>query len=71
MRYLGQISYGLYLYHPLMFWLVDGLTERLESPFVLSGITSAHKIVMTLIVSVISWHLIEKPVLTLRYLRYS
>lgn len=73
MRYLGQISYGLYLYHPLMFWLVDGLTERLGSPSILGGITSALvKIAMTLIVSALSWSLIEKPVLKLkRHFNYS
>jgi peptidoglycan/LPS O-acetylase OafA/YrhL len=41
LRYMGRISYGLYLYHPLVFYMTDAGATRLGwlgGPFVLSAL---------------------------------
>ena len=62
--YLGQISYGLYLYHYVVYWIIDGCQPRPHShetdqPWT----TQAVKLSATLAVAVASWHLIERPIL--------
>ncbi len=60
--YLGQISYGIYLYHYILYWVFDGFQFRYEdSPW-----RGALKIAATLAVSAVSWHLIERPILGLK-----
>jgi len=57
--YLGQISYGLYLYHVVVYWIVDGCDRlRLAQPWPIQ----AEKLALTLAVAVLSWHLIERPI---------
>ncbi len=57
--YLGQISYGIYLYHYVIFWLIDG-GKFVQNP---SWTIRAEKVGLTLIVASASWHLIERPIL--------
>ena len=65
--YLGQISYGLYLYHYVVYWIIDGCHQRPDSlkagqPWT----TQAGKLLATLVVAMASWHLIERPILGLK-----
>lgn len=62
LAYLGQISYGIYLYHIPIFWLMDGQTFLYQQ----SWKTRAMKLGATLVVSIASWHLIESPILRLK-----
>jgi len=64
LAYLGQVSYGLYLYHPLVFWLADRCAARmclgpsrwLDAAKLLGGLAAASA----------SWHFIERPILKLK-----
>ena len=60
--YLGQISYGLYLYHYPIYWLVVG---RVALPELVAGARGADA-GASLAAAVLSWHLIERPILGLK-----
>ena len=64
LRYLGSISYGLYLYHLLVLVLVTGLFKRLG----IAGIWSVPiaACVLCLALASASWFLIEQPILNLK-----
>jgi peptidoglycan/LPS O-acetylase OafA/YrhL len=67
--YIGKISYGIYLYHNVMQWLVPYFTSELNIPFPSQEQEYLRFIIyltLTLIVSTISWFLIEKPLLKLK-----
>ncbi len=68
-RYVGRISYGLYLYHWPIYLLVD--SERAGSLFGVERLTGwsllALHLSLTLIVSVLSFHLIEQPFVKRRW----
>ena len=78
--YLGKISYGLYLYHvlvPLLYiWLVEyGSENQWRIPFIDVKIFQFYKniylqsfiyILITIIISSVSWFLIEKPINNLK-----
>ncbi len=66
--YLGLISYGIYLYHYMIYWWFGGFRFDYET----SVVRGAEKIGLTLIVAMASWHLVEKPLLGLKErFRYS
>jgi peptidoglycan/LPS O-acetylase OafA/YrhL len=59
--YVGKISYGIYVYHPLMLlfcnWLLQGTAwEGLPWPVI-----SLASVFLTMAVSSLSWYLLEKP----------
>lgn len=61
--YMGKVSYGLYVYHPFMPTLAAGLLLRLgfqSKPPEL--ITAMLAVVLTFIVTSVSWHFFEKPI---------
>jgi peptidoglycan/LPS O-acetylase OafA/YrhL len=64
-RRLGEVSYGLYLYHLPIFGNLDAVGLRLgvapSLPF------DAFKAAVALGVAVASWHLIERPILGLKH----
>jgi peptidoglycan/LPS O-acetylase OafA/YrhL len=63
--YLGQISYGLYLYHWILYEHLDSLVTfrwGLGAPWWLEVI----KFTAPFVVAVLSWHLLEKPILKLK-----
>jgi peptidoglycan/LPS O-acetylase OafA/YrhL len=62
--YLGQISYGIYIYHYMIYWAYDGCGRQFNN-----GQTwevNILKIATTLVVAMISWELIERPILRLK-----
>src|SRR5689334_21106745 len=66
MRYLGKISYGLYVYHFPVIWFSGrirdfGLSETLAKP-----LTAILAFLATLMIASVSYHLIEKPILNLK-----
>jgi peptidoglycan/LPS O-acetylase OafA/YrhL len=62
LRYVGRISYGIYVYHPFMpalcLWLLATVGWELPGGAAVSFLLFT---VATLIVSSLSWHLLEKP----------
>lgn len=64
LRYIGRISYGLYLYHWPLFLALDSAHTGLSGPGLL-GL----RLAVTLTVAVASFHLVEEPVRTGRLLR--
>jgi peptidoglycan/LPS O-acetylase OafA/YrhL len=61
LRYLGTISYGLYLYHYLLFSIVDA-----QAPTWSHGVDLTVKVLLTLAVSAASYRFIEQPFLRLK-----
>jgi len=59
LAYLGKISYGLYLYHYPLFWAIDGYAFVYNQPWWMRAL----KLGATLVVAMISWHLVEAPIL--------
>lgn len=56
-RYVGKISYGLYVFHwPT--WIALNETFGLHSPWLFAGLTFA--------AAMLSWHLFERPILRLK-----
>ena len=65
--YLGRISYGIYLYHYMIYWIVDGChqppnSHAVSQPWKIQAI----KLLATLTVAVASWHGIERPILRMK-----
>jgi peptidoglycan/LPS O-acetylase OafA/YrhL len=68
-RYLGKLSYGLYVYHIVSIKLAHTLSEYLISPkrTVVYPITVLITgLIITIMISVLSYHLFEKPFLHLK-----
>jgi peptidoglycan/LPS O-acetylase OafA/YrhL len=64
--YLGQISYGLYLYHHIVFMLWDDFAAR-------AGIVNhlgfdLAKAGVSVLIAVLSWEFVERPLLSLKNL---
>ena len=64
--WLGMISYGIYLYHYMIYWMVDGCAWTEVKPYVQPWSTRALKVAITLVVAVISWYALERPLLRLK-----
>jgi peptidoglycan/LPS O-acetylase OafA/YrhL len=64
LAYLGQISYGIYIYHNMVYWAWDGFPKDFNNnqPWTVWVL----KVATTVTLAVISWHLIEKPILGLK-----
>lgn len=65
LAYLGQISYGLYLYHWIVYSYIDMKIKfglGFQDPWWLDVI----KVAVSFIVAVASWHFVEQPILTLK-----
>ncbi len=60
--YLGKISYGLYLYHIPTFWAIDGFAFVYHQSWPIRAV----KVLATLAVAILSWHLVEAPILRLK-----
>ncbi|MBM2803374.1 MAG: hypothetical protein HW419_1267 [Deltaproteobacteria bacterium] len=66
LRYLGKISYGLYLYHYFMPRVLQSAMNSfgLAQPGNLAATLLAF--LLTLLAAVLSWHLVEKPISQLK-----
>ena len=61
--YIGKISYGLYLFHPIVFHVTNAIVRRIGAPYLVS-VTA--EMGMLVIVTVLSWHFFEARVNTLK-----
>jgi peptidoglycan/LPS O-acetylase OafA/YrhL len=62
LHYLGRISYGLYLYHPLVLWALASLPPKVGLPAVASGpLMLVLGSVLTVALAAASWHAFELP----------
>ena len=73
--YLGKISYGLYLYHNFVPSLCEFILKVLHIPVSLTERPIYESALIyffiTIMLSIISWHLIEKPFISLKkYFEY-
>ncbi|WHO76296.1 acyltransferase [Rhizobium sp. BT03] len=63
LAYLGRISYGCYLYHFPMFWLMMQIMWRVFDYPLKSGFIQLVVVAIpTIALSIISWELIERPI---------
>jgi peptidoglycan/LPS O-acetylase OafA/YrhL len=62
--YFGQISYGIYIYHYMIYWAYDGCGRQFHNDQTWEN--NILKIATTLVVAMISWELIERPILSLK-----
>ena len=63
--FIGKISYGIYLYHNLVYLAVDSFIYRTNLPLPLFLIFIL-QVFFTIIIAALSWHFIEKPFLRLK-----
>jgi len=69
--YLGRISYGLYVYHVIVFWFFADIIGLLPEVWQPEGWAFLNLRVFTvIIVAVLSWHLLEKPIIS-KKIRYA
>lgn len=67
LRYVGAISYGLYLYHYGVYWFFGGCAVTFDQPWPLDAL----KLGVTFALAALSWERFERPILGLKdRLRY-
>lgn len=68
LRKLGTISYGFYIYHfPILWFLCDKIYEYIGHSFILGHLASVFFCGgLTLVISLLSWHFFEQPILKLK-----
>ena len=65
LEYLGKISYGLYVYHQMCIWMTDHFLHA-GSGVIHACVREFASLALTIIVSAISYALLEKPFLNLK-----
>ncbi|HSK87927.1 MAG TPA: acyltransferase [Anaerolineales bacterium] len=63
LRYLGKISYGMYVYHLALIWFTWTLLEERNLGEIASWIKIAISLSATILVSTISYYWLERPIL--------
>jgi len=67
LRFLGKISYGLYLWHPLVRWLlIKYFGEMWGNPANQDPLIIALTLLGTVLIASVSWFLFERPILSLK-----
>jgi peptidoglycan/LPS O-acetylase OafA/YrhL len=66
MRYLGKISYGLYVYHSPLIWFAGRIRDLGVPEPAAKPLTALIAFVATLLVASASYYLLERPVLNLK-----
>jgi peptidoglycan/LPS O-acetylase OafA/YrhL len=65
-RYLGKISYGLYVYHFPIIWFAARMADRgIRDPY-LKHLTALVALVATIVIASLSYSLLERPILNLK-----
>jgi peptidoglycan/LPS O-acetylase OafA/YrhL len=67
LQYLGKISYGVYMLHPLAFWVGSEMVKKRIwhfNQFSIPGIL--FEIALSLVLAALSWHLLEQPFVKLK-----
>lgn len=66
LRYLGKISYGIYVYHMAVLWFIGAfMGDRSHPPFY-SILLYLAALIITTLISSISFYLLEKPISDLK-----
>jgi len=66
LRYLGKISYGMYVYHLPIIWFVERfLEERLQGEMAV-WLKAGVSLSATILISTLSYYLLESPILNLK-----
>jgi peptidoglycan/LPS O-acetylase OafA/YrhL len=65
-RYLGKISYGLYVYHFPIIWFAGRIADLGIEPPLLKPLTAVIAFTATLLFASLSYSLMEAPILNLK-----
>jgi peptidoglycan/LPS O-acetylase OafA/YrhL len=66
LRYLGKISYGLYVYHFPIVWFSGCIADLGVAPPVLQPLSALIALSATILIASISFHFIERPIINLK-----
>ena len=67
LRYMGKISYGLYVYHQPMIWFSADIQQLgIVEDNLVKPVTTIVAFFGTLLIAAMSYHLLEKPLLNLK-----
>ncbi len=66
LRYLGKISYGMYVYHLALIWFVWHLSEEHSRGETATWIRPGIALAATVLIATLSYYLLEKPILNLK-----
>lgn len=66
MRYLGKISYGLYIYHYAVIWFVARIRDLDMPEPIAKPLTMVISAAVTLLIASLSYKYLEKPILDLK-----
>ena len=67
MRYLGKISYGLYVYHFSLIWFAGRIRDYgITDETIAKPLTALIALILTIVVASLSYYLLEKPILSLK-----
>jgi peptidoglycan/LPS O-acetylase OafA/YrhL len=66
LRYLGKISYGLYVYHYPIVWFSGRIADLGIEPPLLQPLTALIAISATILVASLSFHFLERPIINLK-----
>lgn len=66
LRYIGRISYGMYVYHFPVLWLVQRFSEDRTQAGLPYWLYFSAALGITILVSTLSYYLLERPILNLK-----
>ncbi len=66
LRYLGKISYGLYVYHFPVVWFSGRIADFGVTPPLLQPLTALIALAATILIASLSFHFMERPIINLK-----